>query len=305
MASPLSLAIQRRLMQGTAAAASQDWSIPRVTSPLSPEDIQFLNSHTTTQLQQLPACQGNQTVQVMLQALQAQDQIRQAVQGNIAKIATTAVKAVGDVHADLYQHVPIVGQPAANACRACSSSTAALLCVQPMINELINNGEIGRALGKAAETAVMLPVDLLLLNVVLNHRDVLRVQAQGKWKSLPDELIHTLTPHYEVNLKDVRYAESIPGCYTKETAVTYDNEIFFPSAIDLQQHEDLHWMLHELQHVEQSQKCGSLEAFLQKYFRETASTIIKEKKFDIHDCIPLEQEAEAKASKLIKTLGRT
>lgn len=83
-------------------------------------------------------------------------------------------------------------------------------------------------------------------------------------------------------------------------AITIENQIFFPREIDLENKDDLWWMLHELTHVKQYLDIGGFEKFMLEYLVQGGAEMIKHKSFDIHDLIPLEEKADQKADTIIE-----
>lgn len=122
----------------------------------------------------------------------------------------------------------------------------------------------------------------------------LRGRTLGQWYTLPKKLIDAAQPYYDVDLKRVRYAENLGSCFAKNTAVTFEYEIFFPYPI-YPLGRDLHWMLHELTHVEQYEKFGGLRPFIHKYIYDGVRTAIVHRTLDPHGKMQLEMEAEERA----------
>lgn len=122
----------------------------------------------------------------------------------------------------------------------------------------------------------------------------LRRNTLGQWYRLPQKFIDAAQPFYDVDLRKVKYAENLGSCYAKNTAVTFEYEIFFPYPINPCQ-RDLHWMLHELTHVEQYVKLGGLRPFIHAYIKDGVKTAISQRTLDPHDKMVLEMAAEARA----------
>jgi Domain of unknown function (DUF4157) len=123
-------------------------------------------------------------------------------------------------------------------------------------------------------------------------------QAQGRKRPLPDGFRSIVAQHYpKINLERVRYAENINTWHGQGMTVGYT--IYFTSAIDLNNRDDVHWMLHELEHVTQYERVGGVSAFLLKYFFHGAIRAINNGSFNVHDDLGLERDADNKADRII------
>lgn len=125
----------------------------------------------------------------------------------------------------------------------------------------------------------------------LAYERTLRNQAGGRWKRLPQHLIDALRPKYDVNLDNVRYAERIKTA--NGDAQTYGNLIYFPTAVDLTDRSQLHWMLHELEHTVQYAHGGQKAEKVCEYQAKAIG-----KGFN-HDAIDWERAADRKADFLL------
>lgn len=112
------------------------------------------------------------------------------------------------------------------------------------------------------------------------------------WHSLPPNLIQALQPHYSANLAGVRFAVDIAT--SNGQAQTFGNHIYFPSrGINLGSYGDMHWMLHELEHVVQyANSSWGTNGKLCEYLMKGVGA-----GFD-HDAIDMERAAERKADAL-------
>jgi hypothetical protein len=127
-------------------------------------------------------------------------------------------------------------------------------------------------------------------------------QARRKKKALPGKLSSILRSHYKsIDLDRVRYAEEINTWHGQ--AITIGDTIYFPVQIDLENRADIHWMLHELEHVSQYDKVGGVSAFLAKYMFQGGLHAINNGSFNVHDQIELEQDAENKADRIINDVA--
>lgn len=124
--------------------------------------------------------------------------------------------------------------------------------------------------------------------------DELRQRAEGRWKCLPENLIAAAQPFYKADLKKVRYVDTIGTCLVKDTATTFEYEIFFPGPIDPLK-KDLRWMLHELLHVDQFIRLGGLGPFLEKYCADALDKAISHFTLNPHDYMEAEKEANQHA----------
>lgn len=119
----------------------------------------------------------------------------------------------------------------------------------------------------------------------------LRAQAHGRWTHLPEKLIWLIQDEYAVNLSSVVYSQRIN---TGGDAVTFGPTIYFPRDIDLTQAGDVHWMLHELEHVVQFRGGTYGEAGkLCEYEAKMIGTLS-------HDKIDMERAADRKADRLVQ-----
>lgn len=170
------------------------------------------------------------------------------------------------------------------------------------VGEKVVKGEFGQALEEAKNGVInhLLATNPLTETVMTSLRvyaGTLEEQAEGKWKKLPQELIKILEEYYSFDLDMVKFATSINTGHGQAT--TIEDQIFFPQEIDLENKDDLKWMLHELVHVQQYLDAGGFESFMLKYLVQGGAEIIKHKSFSIHDLIPLEGSANGKAKAII------
>jgi hypothetical protein len=131
---------------------------------------------------------------------------------------------------------------------------------------------------------------------VPGYLESLYQQGNGRWRNLPNAFKARYRRHYGINLDEVKYATNINTGHGQ--AITVGKEIYFPTDINLDDPDGLHWMLHELEHVRQYQVVGGVSAFLVKYAVQGSMQIARNGSFNIHDNIQLEKEADAKADRL-------
>ncbi|KAJ5188418.1 hypothetical protein N7491_004743 [Penicillium cf. griseofulvum] len=141
-------------------------------------------------------------------------------------------------------------------------------------------------------------------------------QARGKYKSLPRwlKLILQEKASYDIDLTEVSYAEGIDTLQSGN-AITFGYCIHFPTTINLDDlqpnRDDVHWMLHELEHVVQYKRIGGVNAFVIKYVVQATITgswkgditgSWKENINNIHDNMDIERDAANKADSLLDSV---
>jgi hypothetical protein len=120
------------------------------------------------------------------------------------------------------------------------------------------------------------------------YENSLRGQAGNSWRSLPPVFVQAMQGAYSVDLSSVRYAVGIRTA--NGAAQTFGRWIYFPRAIDLRNYSDLHWMLHELEHVVQySGASYGYAGSLCEYMAKSVGSGFQ------HDNIDWERAADAKA----------
>jgi hypothetical protein len=119
----------------------------------------------------------------------------------------------------------------------------------------------------------------------------LRAQVRG-WRQLPPRLINALARHYpQVNLRDIRYAESISTA--GGAAQTFERRIYFPTWLDFGNPSDVHWLLHELEHTVQYERRRGRSTMLCEYMAKAIGNGLR------HDSIDMERAADRKADALL------
>ncbi len=153
--------------------------------------------------------------------------------------------------------------------------------------------EVGRALGEIGTRIVTAP--LLVTTGVRVYKDTLCGRAdRNGWETLPRDLVNILREHYAIDFSRIRYATRIDTEHGQ--AITLDHDIFFPSKINLKDYSDLHWMLHELEHVRQFEVSPGFETFLVRYGLDGLMHRGR------HDDMTLEKEADDKANSIIRSV---
>jgi Domain of unknown function (DUF4157) len=134
--------------------------------------------------------------------------------------------------------------------------------------------------------------------IIERYKQHLFNQANGRYRNLPENLIVSLQPHYpQFNLRSVVYAENINTVHGR--AITWENRIFFPYSINLNDRNNLWTMLHELEHVVQYNLKGGYQGLISQYILKAGGKIIERQTFDPHDFIDMERAADSKANILI------
>jgi len=125
-------------------------------------------------------------------------------------------------------------------------------------------------------------------------------QAQGKIYSFSPQFVALAAQHYEINLAGVTFADNINTWHGQVLA--FCNRIYFTREGNLwTDRNELHLVLHELEHLVQCQKRGE-NTYLSEYIVKGFADIIKNRSFNIHDIHDYEVAAEAKANRLIDSM---
>ncbi|KAL2840934.1 hypothetical protein BJX68DRAFT_271401 [Aspergillus pseudodeflectus] len=103
-------------------------------------------------------------------------------------------------------------------------------------------------------------------------------QARGKYRPTPRwlKLILQETASYDIDLSRVSYVEGIDTVQAGN-AITFGYYVYFPRKLNLDRtnpdRSDVHWMLHELEHVVQYKATGGVNAFVIKYVAQAGTSI--------------------------------
>lgn len=214
------------------------------------------------------------------------------------EIAADAVglKPVSNVVSDMRHKVETVESAAVDATVHHSLAPTLIACHLADAATSGDPGKIGQAIKEEVVLAILAPVHFE--EIVVAYLATLRAQAQSKWEELPSKLIEILAPYYpDCRLSSVKYATRINTLHG--AAITFENQVFFPTALNLYEYANLHWLLHELEHVQQYEQVGGLRPFLARYFGDASVKIIQNKSLSIHDNIKLEAAANRKADAII------
>ena len=146
------------------------------------------------------------------------------------------------------------------------------------------------------------------------YKTFMSLMSSGvQMKAMPYALIQKLDPYYENNLNKVRYGHA---SRLVDTAITDCTKIYFSSK-DMTDAiakntpltaSSMRWLLHELAHTEQCYKVGGREAYAKKWFKDLGTALItppfsSNDMKEIHDKMPMEKAAEAKAVWVRTQLG--
>jgi len=133
--------------------------------------------------------------------------------------------------------------------------------------------------------------------LIMVYMDGLDKQSVGKSGPMSAELIALAQPYYSVDLNGITSAQGIDTGHGQ--TVAYCDRIFYaPKNINVwEKKEDLHLVLHELEHTVQCQRRGK-QTYLAEYILKGGLDIIKSGHFDVHDMHDYEVAAEAKADQV-------
>ncbi len=177
------------------------------------------------------------------------------------------------------------------------------------VKDLANANNVGKLLEKIGQIGVRdilknVQIMQAVYTIVTAHWNGLQNQAatEGKWKKLSQRIIDTYQNHYQVDLSAMRYAENI-NTQQENTAITFPGEVFFPRTIDPENNaQDLHWLLHEMAHLDQYKRLGGLNQYLDQYSSDIVVKIVTNRTFNVHDLLEYEKEADCKADQLCHLL---
>lgn len=137
----------------------------------------------------------------------------------------------------------------------------------------------------------------LVWEAVWSYKAYLFNQAGDRWMSLPTWFVTAAQPYYPgLDLTRVRYAEGIETVHGNH--ITWGEHILFVTPMNLGTYEDVHMMLHELEHVLQYQEAGGEQPFLARYLTDSFHAVVETGSLDVHGLLGLEQAAEAAAEGL-------
>ena len=141
------------------------------------------------------------------------------------------------------------------------------------------------------------PLAPLVWQAVGAYRDHLFAQGEGRWTPLPEWFRAAAQPYFPgVDLAQVRYATEVGTVHGHH--ITWGQTIFFTTPLDLGLYEDVHVMLHELEHVRQYGEAGGEEPFLTRYLTDSLQAVAQAGTIDVHGQLELEQAANAAADGL-------
>jgi hypothetical protein len=122
-------------------------------------------------------------------------------------------------------------------------------------------------------------------------------QSEGRTYSFSHEFIALAQPYFSVDLKGITWANDI-NTGTGGMSVSYCDRIFFAGNGDLwRDRNELHLVLHELEHTVQCQARGK-RTYLAEYVLKAGLDVIKNGTFNVHDIHDYEVAADKKADQV-------
>jgi hypothetical protein len=144
---------------------------------------------------------------------------------------------------------------------------------------------------------------LICWRIIREYKADLFRQAEGKWQSIPANVVNRIAHHYpEIEVDKVMFAPAIDTRHGQH--ITWGNRFFYSkkitpdTIIDFTEYRHASVLLHELEHVVQYHRRGE-EAFLGEYILKAAGKIIQKRSVNIHDVIDIERAAIAKEDELV------
>jgi len=126
--------------------------------------------------------------------------------------------------------------------------------------------------------------------------DGLYRQSEGKTYSFSPEFIALAQPYFSVDLKGITWANDINT--GTGMSVSYCDRIFFAGNGDLwRDQNELHLVLHELEHTVQCQARGK-RTYLAEYVLKAGLDVVKNGTFNVHDIHDYEVAADKKADQV-------
>jgi hypothetical protein len=133
--------------------------------------------------------------------------------------------------------------------------------------------------------------------IIENYIGFLQNQVGKNVQSLDEDFIADVQAFYPLDLHNVRYATNINTIHG--ASITIGNMIYCTHDIDLTDDDDAALAYHELQHVVQYARKGSVDSFMTEYVLNAGGSILRGgNSVDIHDNIGLEREAINKATEV-------
>ena len=150
--------------------------------------------------------------------------------------------------------------------------------------------------GKCAHEIMSAPLAL----PVQAYLDNLYRQAEGRTYPFSEEFIALAQPYYSVDLRGVTWANDINTGHGMTVAVC--DRIFFSGHGNIWNDKDeLHLVLHELEHTVQCQRRG-IRTYLAEYVLKASMDIVRTGRINVHDIHDYEVSADAKADQLTPVL---
>lgn len=125
-------------------------------------------------------------------------------------------------------------------------------------------------------------------------------QSEGRTYPFSPEFIALAQPYFSVDLKGITWANDINT--GTGMSVSYCDRIFFAGHGNLwEDQNELHYVLHELEHTVQCQGRGK-RTYLAEYVLKVGIDVLKAGHFNVHDINDYEIAAEAKANQITDIL---
>ncbi len=125
-------------------------------------------------------------------------------------------------------------------------------------------------------------------------------QTSGRVKAFSPEFISMVQPSYGVDLTGLTYVDDVDTGHGM--TVSYCDRIFFVGHGNLwQDKNELHHVLHEVEHTVQCKRRGA-QAYLSEYILKAGLDVVKTGRFNVHDVHDYEVAAESKANQLTDML---
>lgn len=130
------------------------------------------------------------------------------------------------------------------------------------------------------------------------YRTFMNGQAQAQWRTLPADFVRAAQPFYSTNLWEVRYTEN--AATPAGNAMVMGKSIYFPRPVNFNNPSDVHWMLHEIEHVVQFDGAEhGRSGEICNYMMHALGAGLQ------HDNIAAEQAADRKADYVLANMRRS
>lgn len=184
----------------------------------------------------------------------------------------------------------VAGQAGEESKRAINNLATELKKTPEAIQSCLNN------VPQCANEIVSAPVAL----AVQAYIEGLYRQSEGRTYSFSPEFMALTQPYFSVDLRGITWANDIDT--GTGMSVSYCDRIFFAGHGNLwQDPNELHHVLHELEHTVQCQRRGK-RTYLAEYVLKAGLDVVKTGRFNVHDMHDYEVAAEAKSNQLTSLL---